>query len=134
MTVRVMTSTGHINDHVADKWHVDDCGFLHIVKQGGGNVATYSNGNWSFVDNVPREVVPAGILRSTSRVLVHQGRTFLGRGEVTSQTFGVEDEDGFSAKGFEVRLDPQTYIDMGGPKTITVAVQPGNRLNDAAGR
>ena len=46
----------------AKGWHVDDKHFLHILKPGGGNIATYTPGNWASVhEEVPEPVAePVG--------------------------------------------------------------------------
>lgn len=34
---------------VGCKWHVDDAGTLHVVRQAGGNCAAFARGMWRMV-------------------------------------------------------------------------------------
>lgn len=43
----------------ATGWHVDEHGYLHIMKEGSGNIATYRAGAWVSVERVTDVAVVA---------------------------------------------------------------------------
>ena len=62
------------------------------------------------------------ILRRTTEGLPRDGR---------DATFAVfhEDDAGFHALNPRVSIDDEIWADMGHPDTITVTIEPGDRLN-----
>ena len=57
MAITVQHGKDDITTHEdSQRWHIDEDGRLHIVGEGGGNVASYNNGYWA---NVKREDLAA---------------------------------------------------------------------------
>ena len=50
MSIHVVTKESSGTHRDATGWVVDDHGYLHVTKQGNGNVATYHAGAWISVE------------------------------------------------------------------------------------